>query len=84
MSLSISLSAPPLSAGGLSLAGGGQDGDPLSRSGGPVRPSLTRATAQRGSGNEKEEKLDESNGAVCVNTGLLCMQPADGRSSANC
>lgn len=49
VSLSVSLSAPPLSAGGLSLVGGGHDGDPLSRSGGPVRPSLTRATPQRGS-----------------------------------
>lgn len=49
MSLSVSLSAPPLSVGGLSLVGGGHEGEPLSRSGGPDRPSLTRATAQRGS-----------------------------------
>lgn len=48
-SLSVSLSAPPLSVGGLSLDGGGHDGDPLSGSAGPARPSLTRATAQRGS-----------------------------------
>lgn len=90
MSLSISLSTPPLSVGGLSFVGGGHDGDPLSRSGGPDRPSLTRATAQRGSENitkkkpfmcQLVEKLYESNSGVCVNTGLLCMQLADGRYS---
>lgn len=49
MSLSVSLSAPPLSVVGLSLVGGGHDGDPLSKSGGPGRLSPTRATPQRGS-----------------------------------
>lgn len=39
--------------GGLSLDGGGHDGDPLSGSAGPVRPSLTRATPHRGSEMEK-------------------------------
>lgn len=48
-SLSVSLSAPLLSVGGLSLDGGGHDGDPRSGSAGPARPSLTRATPQRGS-----------------------------------
>lgn len=53
VSLSVSLSAPPLSAGGLSLVGGGHDGDPRSASGGAVRPSLTSATPHRGSGTQR-------------------------------
>lgn len=57
VSLSVSLSAPPLSVGGLSLVGGGHDGDPLSGSGGPVRSSLTRATPQRGSETYSSKSL---------------------------
>ncbi len=47
-SLSVSLS-PPLSTGGCSAVGGGQDGEPLSGAGWSVGPSVTRATPQRGS-----------------------------------
>lgn len=57
MSLSVSLSAPPLSGGGLSLVGAGHDGDPRSGSDGPVRSSLTRATPKRGSGKHPSKSL---------------------------
>lgn len=57
MSLSVSLSAPPLSRGGLSLVGAGHDGDPRSGSEGPVRSSLTKATPKRGSGKHPSKSL---------------------------